>query len=57
MDGIAAKIAKKIAVLLQHHSVDSRPAEEVPQHHAGGTAADYATPNFQDTPLRPCRIV
>ena len=39
MNGVAAEIAQKIGVLLQHHDVDAGAGQQEAQHHAGGTAA------------------
>ncbi|GAA0008550.1 hypothetical protein BRDID11002_85600 [Bradyrhizobium diazoefficiens] len=46
MHGVAAKVAKEIRMLLQHHDVDARAPQEIAEHHAGGSAADDATPDF-----------
>jgi hypothetical protein len=44
MDGVAAEIAQKIDVLLQHHDVYAGAGQEKPEHDAGGAAAgDRAT--------------
>ena len=42
MDGVAAKIAEEIGVLLQHDDVDAGPRQQEAQHHPGRTAADDA---------------
>ena len=42
MHGVAAKIAKEVRMLLQHHDIDAGAAEQIAQHHAGRPAADDA---------------
>ncbi len=42
MHGVAAKIPEEVGVLFQHHDVDPGAAQQIAQHHAGGTAADDA---------------
>ena len=39
MDGVAAKVAQEIGVLLQHHDVDAGAGQQEAEHHAGRTAA------------------
>jgi hypothetical protein len=39
MDGVAAKVAQKIRVLLEHAHRDAGAREEQGQHYAGGSAA------------------
>ncbi len=46
MHGIAAKIAKEIRVLFQHHDIDAGASEQITEHHAGGPAADDAATYF-----------
>src|SRR5215831_17024000 len=43
VNGVAAKVAQKVGVLLQHHDADAGARQEEAQHHAGGAAADNAT--------------
>ena len=43
MDGVAAKIAQEIAVLLQHDDIDAGARQQKAEHHAGRPAADDAT--------------
>jgi hypothetical protein len=38
MNGVAAKIAQKIAVFLEHDDVDAGPCEQIAQHRAGRSA-------------------
>ena len=40
MNGVAAEIAIKIGVLLQHDCVHAGAGEEVTAHHSGRSAAD-----------------
>ena len=40
MDGVAAKIAQEVLVLLQHDHVDAGARQQQAEHHAGRTAAD-----------------
>ena len=35
MNGVAAEIAQKIGVLLQHHDIDAGAGQQEAQHHAG----------------------
>ena len=42
MDGIAAEIPEEVGVLLQHNRLDAGATQQIPQHHAGRTAADDA---------------
>jgi hypothetical protein len=42
VDGVAAKVAQKVRVLLEHDDVDARACQQIPQHHPGGTAAGDA---------------
>ncbi len=39
VDGVAAEIAQEIAMLLQHHHVDTGAGEQIAEHHAGRSAA------------------
>ena len=39
MDGVAAKVAQEIGVLLQHHDVDAGAGQQETEHHAGWAAA------------------
>src|SRR5579864_1095427 len=39
MDGVAAKIAKKVRVLFEYENVDAHAGEEKAQHHARGAAS------------------
>ena len=47
MDRVAAEIAQKIGVLLENKDIDSRPRQEVSEHHPGRAAASYATAALQ----------
>jgi hypothetical protein len=38
MNGVPAKIAQEICVLLENQNGNSGSGQEEPQHHAGGTA-------------------
>ena len=40
MDGIAAKIAQKIRVLLENDDADTGAGEQVPEHHSGRSTAN-----------------
>ena len=42
MNSIAAKVAQEIAVLFQHQHLDAGARQQIPQHHAGRTAAGDA---------------
>ena len=42
MHGIAAEIPEEIGVLFQHKRLDAGATQQIPQHHAGRTAADDA---------------
>ena len=44
MHRIAAKIAEKIGVFLQHHDIDAGARQQKSQHHSGGAAAGNAAP-------------
>ena len=52
MHGVAAEIAEEIGMLLQHHDVDPGAAQEISEHHAGGTAADDAAADLHRAPCR-----
>src|SRR5665213_4600407 len=39
MHGVASKIAKEVPVLLDHHHLDARSRQQVPQHYTRRTAA------------------
>ena len=43
MNRIAAKIAQKIAMLLQHNHIDARSRQKITGHHSSGTSANDAT--------------
>src|SRR6266404_5522097 len=44
MNGVAAKIAVEIGVLLQHHDIDAGAGEQIARQHSGGSAThDDAT--------------
>ena len=45
MDGVAAKIAEEIGVLLEHEHIDAGTREQEAQHHSRRTAADDAAAN------------
>src|SRR5689334_22241593 len=40
MNGVAAEVAKEVAVLFEHHNRDAGTREEVANHHAGRSPAD-----------------
>ena len=42
MDGVAAKVAQEVGVLLEHDDVDAGAREQEAEHHAGRAAADDA---------------
>jgi hypothetical protein len=42
MNGVAAKVAQEIAVLLQHHDINAGARQQETEHHAGRAAADDA---------------
>ena len=42
MDGVAAEVAEEIGVFFEDLDFDAGTGEEETEHHAGGTAADYA---------------
>ena len=44
MNRVAAKIAEKIGVFLQHHDIDAGARQQKSQHHSGGAAAGNAAP-------------
>ena len=51
MDRVAAKIAKKIPVLLEDDDCHAGTRQEPAQHHAGGTAARDRTLDLHDRSL------
>jgi hypothetical protein len=42
MDGVAAKVAEEIGVFFEDEDFDAGTGEEETEHHAGGSASDYA---------------
>jgi hypothetical protein len=42
MDGVAAEVAQKVGVLLQHRHADAGTRQQKAEHHAGRAAADNA---------------
>jgi hypothetical protein len=40
MDGVAAKVAKKIRVFLEHDDSDTGAGEQKPEHHSGWSATN-----------------
>jgi hypothetical protein len=47
MNRVAAEVAQKIGVLLQHHDLDTGARQEVAEHHPGRAAAHHATTRRQ----------
>src|SRR5579872_7123226 len=47
MDGIAAKVAQEIGVLLEHEHIYARACQQEPQHHPRRTASGNATPGVK----------
>jgi hypothetical protein len=43
VDGVAAKIAKEVGMLLEYDDIDARAREQEAQHHAGRPTAGDAT--------------
>jgi len=46
MNSVAAKVPQEIAVLLQHHDIDSGARQQEPEHHPGRPAAGNAASRF-----------
>jgi hypothetical protein len=44
MNGVAAKVAQEVGVLLEHDDVDTRTREQEAEHEAAGSTADHAAP-------------
>src|SRR5438067_13657011 len=42
MDGVAAEVAQKIGMLLEHADIDASAGEKEAHHHTGGTATGDA---------------
>jgi hypothetical protein len=47
MDGVTAKIAQKIGVLLDHKDIHSRPSQQETEHHSGRPTAHDAAFGFE----------
>src|SRR5262245_12725881 len=52
MDGVAAKVAKEVGVLLQHSNIHAGPSKQEAQHPARGSSADNAPLGFNLVYLR-----
>src|SRR5947209_885359 len=52
MNGVAAKIAQEILVLLQHADIHAAAREQEAEHHPGGPAADDAATGIAHAPMR-----
>src|SRR5450759_3719767 len=48
MNRIAAKVAQKVAMFLEHRHVDPVAREKIAKHHAGGAAADHTASRAND---------
>src|SRR5262249_22999330 len=42
VDRVAAEVAEEVPVLLEHDGTDTRPREQIPEHHPGRAPADDA---------------
>jgi hypothetical protein len=47
MNGVTAEVSQEIGVLLQDQDFDSRPRQEVSEHHPGGASASDTTAALQ----------
>ena len=47
MDRVAAEVAQEVRVLFENQDFDSRPRQEVSEHHPGGAAASDTTAALQ----------